>query len=214
MNLYKLIVIVFLSSFASLMLSFSAHAWPVPDTGQTICYDADGNVIPCPSPGEAFYGQDASFSINPMSFTKLDSSGNELPLSASSWSMVRDNVTGLIWEVKQNKNGIKDYDNPHDADNTYTWYDSNPETNGGNAGTPGDGSDTEDFINELNSDNFGGYSDWCLPTRHELFSITDFSVPYPIPTINTTYFPNTKDFTITLTPTYVGYYPIYPKFPR
>ncbi len=27
-----------------------------------------------------------------------------------------------------------------------TCYDSNPETNGGDAGSPGDGTDTEDFI--------------------------------------------------------------------
>ena len=60
------------------------------------------------------------------------------PITATEWVMVRDNVTGLIWEVKQNQNAVTNYDDPHDADNNYTWYDSNPETNGGNAGTPGD----------------------------------------------------------------------------
>ncbi|MBW2709452.1 MAG: hypothetical protein JRD04_09275 [Deltaproteobacteria bacterium] len=94
-----------------------APAAPVPDTGQTTCYDEGGNVITCPSPGQAFYGQDANYTINPPSYTKLD-------------GMVRDNVTGLIWEVKQNKDGTKNYDNPHDADNTYTWYDPDPATNG------------------------------------------------------------------------------------
>jgi hypothetical protein len=48
--------------------------------------------------------------------------------------MVRDNVTGLIWEVKQDKDGTPDYANPHDADNIYTWYNSNSETNGGDSG--------------------------------------------------------------------------------
>ena len=56
------------------ILMFAVVAWaaPVPDTGQTKCYDVAGNVITCPSPGQALYGQDANYSINPMSFTKLD----------------------------------------------------------------------------------------------------------------------------------------------
>ena len=66
--------------------------------------------------------------------------------------MVKDNVTGLIWEVKQAKDGVKNYDNPHDADNTYTWYDPDDSY----PGTPGDGTDTEDFIDALNTAHFGG----------------------------------------------------------
>ena len=103
--------------------------------------------------------------------------------------MVRDNVTGLIWEVKQNKDDVQNYANPHDADNTYTWYDSNPATNGGEVGTPGNGTDTEDFIAALNAANFGGYSDWRLPNRQELRSIVDCG--FTEWSINTAYFPNT-----------------------
>jgi hypothetical protein len=176
---------------AGLIVSLEALAAPVPDTGQTKCYDVAGNVIACPSPGQALYGQDANYTINPMSYTKLDGSGNALPVSATSWTMVRDNVTGLIWEEKNSKDGAPNYSNPHDADNTYTWYDSNPATNGGYAGTPGDGTDTEDFIHALNSAHFGGYSDWRLPTFKELDSIVNLDIPYPGPTINTAYFPNT-----------------------
>lgn len=125
-------------------------------------------------------------------YIKLDSSGKDLPVSATSWTMVRDNVTGLIWEVKTKMDRISDYSNPNDADNTYTWYDSNPATNGGSSGTPGNGTDTEDFIDALNSRRFGGYSDWRLPTIKELESIVNDDVPNPGPTINTTYFPNTQ----------------------
>ena len=64
-----------------------------------------------------------------------------LDVTAASWVMVRDNVTGLIWETKTSKNGGTNYSDPHDADNKYTWYDSNPATNGGNAGT-GSGANT------------------------------------------------------------------------
>lgn len=38
-----------------LMLPLSVFAWPVPDTGQTKCYDY-GKEIPCPQPGEPYYG--------------------------------------------------------------------------------------------------------------------------------------------------------------
>ena len=172
-----------------LTISVCALAWPIPDSGQTKCSDNE-KVIPCPNPGEDFYGQDANYSINPRSYTKLDAQGNGLSDSAAEWAMVRDNVTGLIWEVKQAKDGVEDYSNPHDADNTYTWYDSNPETNGGNAGAPGDGTDTEDFINALNSEKFGGYSDWQLPTIKELASIVNLGQYNPA--IDTKYFSNTN----------------------
>jgi len=161
-----------------------------PDTGQTKCYD-DENEIPCPAPGEPFYGQDAQYQGPQRSYTKLGYGGVELPDSATisdGWIMTRDNVTGLIWEIKTSKDDTKDYSNPHDADNTYTWCDTNSATNGGDQGTCGDGTDTEDFINTLNSANFGGYSDWRLPTLKELSSLVNSGVYGPA--IDTTYFPN------------------------
>ena len=36
------------------------EAYTLPDTGQTKCYDNSGE-IPCPAPGERFYGQDAQY---------------------------------------------------------------------------------------------------------------------------------------------------------
>ena len=162
----------------------------IPDTGQTTCYDNSVD-IPCPQPGESFYGQDGSYIINPPSYTKLDANGNDLPDTAESWVMVRDNVTGLIWEVKQNKDNAADYGNPHDADNTYTWYNSNLFENGGEPGMPGTGTDTEDFLDALNAATFGGYSDWRLPSIKELGSILNLENQYPA--IDTAYFPNTND---------------------
>lgn len=124
------------------------------------------------------------------SFTKLDSSGNALPDNAQYWVMVKDNNTGLIWEVKQTSNGSPDYNNPHDPDNIYTWYDSNPTTNGGDAGTSGVLTDTEDFIAAVNNNRLGGFTDWRMPTKDELVTILKSDVPAP-PTIDTTYFNNT-----------------------
>ena len=130
-----------------------------------------------------------------MSYTKLDSSGKTLSDSATSWAMVKDNVTGLIWEVKTSMGKGASYSDPHNADNTYTWYNSNPATNGGNAGVPGNGTatySTQDFIGTLNTAKFGSYTDWRLPTVNELRTIVNYSILYPGLTIQTAYFPYTQ----------------------
>ncbi len=154
----------------------------VPDTGQAACYDDLGAEITC-SDGGTFPGQDGYYDINPPSYTKLDSNGNDLSDNATVWVMVRDNVTGLIWEVKTDDGSV------HDKNNRYTWYDSNSETNGGYAGTPGDGTSTEDFIQNLNDNSFGGRADWRLPNVKELKSIVDSSRLFPA--INSDYYMNT-----------------------
>jgi len=175
---------------AGLGLGGESFAAPVPDTGQTKCYD-DTTEITCPVPGEDYYGQDAHYLINPMAYTKMDADGNDLPDAAASWVMVRDNVTGLIWEIKTNKNNVKDYTDPHDADNTCTWYDSSL-ADPLYAGVPGDGTDTEDFIKALNDALFGNLSDWRLPLVEELVTLADFSIPSWGPTINRDFFPATQ----------------------
>ena len=108
--------------------------WPVPDTGQTTCYNAT-DVITCPQPGQSFYRQDAGYSINTPAYTKLAASCTALADTAATWAMVRDDVTGLVWEEKHAKDSAQNYTDPNDADNTYTWYDNDSATNGGNAGT-------------------------------------------------------------------------------
>jgi hypothetical protein len=165
------------------LLASSAFCGPLPDTNQTTCYDDAGNIIACPSEGQAFYGQDANYAVNPPSYTKFDEDGADLADDAGTWAMVRDNITGLIWENKTDDGSI------HDKDNGYTWYDSHSQTNGGNAGTPGEGTDTEDFIKVLNSSRFGGYSDWRLPSMAELRTIADYSRTSRA--INAAYFPGT-----------------------
>ena len=168
--------------------AFSGYvvAGPLPENGQNRCNVNFYEIIGT-SPDLLFFGQNADYAAP--SYTKLSSTGNPLPDSATSWNMVKDNVTGLIWEVKKNMDGISNYDDPNDADNTYTWYDSNPNTNGGYAGTPGKGTNTEAFINAMNHAHFGGYSDWRLPTIKELAYLADTSSTNP--SINTNYFPNT-----------------------
>jgi len=79
------------------------YSWPIPDTGQNKCYDLV-EEIPCPKTGEPFYGQDGNYNINPKSYIKIDENGNNLADDATSWVMVRDNVTGLKCG---NENGVK-----------------------------------------------------------------------------------------------------------
>jgi len=160
------------------IFSLNAAAAPVPDTGQTKCYNTTAE-IPCPSSGQPFYGQDACYTINRMSYTKLDEKGGELPDSAESWSMVKDNNTGLIWEMKTNQDGIENFSDPHDADNTYIYSISIywPDTDG--------------FLKSLNDAGYGGFSDWRLPDLHEINTIIDYGIPEPGPTIASKYFTNT-----------------------
>jgi len=106
-------------------------------------------------------------------YTKLDINGKQSPSSAQSWMMVLDNETSLIGEVKQNKDGINNYDNPNDADNKYLSYESDKK-----------------FIKVLNAANWGGFSDWRVPSKEELDTLVDSKGTKR--TINTAYFPNTQ----------------------
>jgi hypothetical protein len=177
------------------------HAWPIPDTGQTKCYN-NTTEITCPSPGEPFYGQDGNYSIDPPSYTKLDANGAVLSDAAATWAMVKDNVTGLIWENKTSDGSI------HDGTKTFTWCDTNPTTNGGNQGTCGTGTgnaatDTAAFIKALNDAKFGGFSDWRMPHVKELESIVDMGRRNPA--VNTAWFPSTVSSFYWSSSTYANY---------
>ena len=137
----------------------------VPDTGQTSCYNTK-QAIACPAPGADYHGQDANYTIYPPTFTKMDSTGHDLADSAASWAMVRDENTGLIWEVKTDSHDI------HDWLSEYTWQDAQ-----------------DDFIDQLNTAVFGGYSDWRLPTVQELVGLVDAELDDPA--IDKFYFPHT-----------------------
>ncbi len=178
LNVWKTGLIAVLTT--ALPLCAEAMQWP--DTGQRNCYDNE-KVIPCPADESSpFYGQDAQYEGTVRSYTKLGTGGVELPDSATEWIMVRDNVTGLIWELKDSMDGSTNYANLHDADNIYTWCKRSI-----GAGTCGDATNTEDFINAMNSETFGGYTDWRLPTVNELSTLIDHE-RLNVPHINAEYF--------------------------
>lgn len=112
------------------------------------------------------YGRDAIYNDNRdghagFSFTKLDAKGQSLPASATNWSCVRDNVTGLVWEVKTNDGSI------HDKDNTYRW--GGKTARGSGYGTYYN--DWNSLVDGSNNQRLCGFSNWRLPTRVELQSI-------------------------------------------
>lgn len=107
------------------------------------------------------------------------------------WACVRDNQSGLIWEVKTSEAGL------HNINNTYSWYDPDEKTNGGNAGKANGGvcegseCDTLAYVKAVNSRKLCGFGDWHLPSRYELNTIVDSSIFFPGPTLPKAYFPET-----------------------
>ncbi len=157
--------------------------------------DGEGDLVPA--------GQDAHFGRDVMhnddsdghagfSYTKIDANGNHLSASASSWDCVLDNVTGLMWEVKNDDMGLRD------KSWTYSWYNPDSSINGGEAGIENSGicfdgtnCDTEKFVAQVNSNGgICGYNDWHAPTRKELVSLLNLSVLNAGPTIENGFFPN------------------------
>lgn len=52
--------------------------------------------------------------------------------------------------------------------------------------------DTVSYVAAVNAAKLCGYSDWRLPTANELQTLVDYSVAYHSPTIDGTWFPNTR----------------------
>ena len=98
---------------------------------------------------------------------------------------VTDNNTGIMWQKE-------------DDGSTYNWYQASGTYDATYNPT------SQDVCGSLN---LGGHSDWRLPTKKELMSIVDYSIPYPGPTIDTIYFPNTKSSYYWSSTTYAYYTP-------
>ena len=155
---------------------------------------SSGNNADCSSsnisaPQDCHQGRDATHNDDSdghagFSFTKLDSNGNTLAASATSWHCVQDNVTGLIWEVKT------DDDSERDKDNTYRWGGltaigrNSPDRKGSYY------DDWNELVNTANDDILCSFNDWRVPDIEELSSIVDYSRTDL--GIDITYFPNAQ----------------------
>lgn len=164
--LLRCCTVVLLLCLVILSLSKDAFAFKLPDTGQTKCYR---DVSPYDEISCAGTGQDGAYNTNPMSFTN---NGN---------GTVTDNNTGLMWQrcsVGQNNDSTCS-----GTASTYNWYKASGTYHA--SYNPA----SQDVCGELST---GGYTDWRLPSKKDLITIVDYSIPFPGPTINTTYFPNTR----------------------
>lgn len=140
-----------------------------------------------------------SFAADPpkkLQFAKVDASGKVLPDESRSWSCVRDNSTGLLWEVKTSDGGL------HSKWHTYTWFNPEEAVNGGVEGREGEpadmtcgspaavegGCDTLKYVAAVNAAGWCGYKDWRLPTVDELRTIVDYGRSMPAVPVN--YFPD------------------------
>lgn len=177
-------------------LPSSLHKSKLNDTGITTCANDSLNGLACPvddySGQDGEVGRDALNSIGGLEkigggnagfdFTKLDANGNILNEDAIEWSCVRDNHTGLIWEVKTNDFGLQ-----HKG-NRYKWYNPDNTTNGGNVGFENDGANTYQYVLDINERGLCGAKDWFLPSVEQLRSIASYGQLG----LDESYFPNTK----------------------
>lgn len=167
------------------------------DTGITKCASTSSNTLTCGSTvnlnqdaqvGRDYTHNDASDGDAGFSFTKLDANGQALVdqtvnYSSTAWSCVKDNVTGLTWEVKTDDGGV------HDKDWTYSWYNTTTSQNNGFAGSQNQGQcqntvgcDTQAYVQAVNAQNFCGANDWRLASVDEMMSLFNYSYNQYIPT--------------------------------
>lgn len=154
------------------------------DSALRFCADASAALLACPQPGyplqDAEAGPDALASDDTdggraFAFTKLDASGNELPVSSTTYSCLRDDVTKMVWEMKNNDSSSLHYQN-----STYTWRNTSGVGDGGDPGVANGGScagsdcDTEAFVSAVNGAGLCGYTDWRLPTAQEAYDLASF----------------------------------------
>ena len=132
--------------------------------------------------------------IHDTKYRAVDASGLVLNPAEAPGACVQDEFTGLIWEVKEDSGGLRD------AQHTYSWFDPE-ESHAGELdyrGLPdggdcrGSACDTAAYVAAVNAVALCGYTDWRMPTRDELGSISDPRRTAAPPTINTRHFPHTQ----------------------
>lgn len=159
-------------------------------------------------------------------YTRIGSSGKVLAkqdgvwsdtgseAAGTQWDCVRDNVTGLVWEVKRN-----DQLHLRHKDHIYAWYNTDADSNNGHVGYENpfkDGAawgeidvenlipyewptckgvadqnkcNTQSFVTAVNAAGLCGKKDWRMPTNEELMTLVNLGQD-PDLTIDIHHFPN------------------------
>ena len=130
--------------------------YAIVDTNQAETFDDVSALAAQPQVGQPFYGQDAQIDGNqPNYVVNGDGDGGNAAggaASAESEATVTDLVTGLMWTQGADWNG----DGTLDSNDKFTYGEALA------------------YVDTLNAENYGGYSDWRLPTIKELYSLIDF----------------------------------------
>lgn len=132
--------------------------------------------------------------IHDTKYLLIDSLGQAVEGVAGENDCVLDRFIGLTWEVKSDQPGLRDWRN------TYSWYNPDESFEGEldyrgvkNAGScAGSDCDTTSYVEAVNAIAYCGHSDWRMPSRDELGSISDPRKAETPPTINVTAFPYTQ----------------------
>ncbi len=211
-----------------MLIFYSASsAAGVNDTGQTQCFNASDVAVACSAAvgGDAGvnprqdgrYGRDPAFAAGQFvktgagsagfDYTKIANNGGVLLANAAlgsgpnEWACTKDNVTGLVWEVKTPSipSGLR-------SEHTYSWYSIDDANNGGSAGRGSVGGDTcfgtlFNYGNKCNTQNYVaavnvapglcGKTDWRLPARNELLTLVHSGQISGV-MIDLIHFPNTE----------------------
>lgn len=193
------------------------------DTGIDACTDGNGTSTLSACTAGSGQQQDASFGHDAQAqagrltkvgsgmagfdFTRIGASGKLLAKQDATWSdtgteaastqwdCVRDNTTGLVWEVKR-------YDSAHlrYVYRLFSWYNPDYSTNGGAPGSLGNNTcvamasdtlpcNTHSYVAAVNAVGLCGKKDWRVPTVDELRNLTHTGRTNP--TSDSNHFPDT-----------------------
>ena len=113
-------------------------------------------------------------------YTKIDRYGNELSRNAPGWSCVRDNKSGLVWEVKTKDISVNNKDNEYRWGGqsvsrlAYKMTSSKVRIMDSIESWDGEGKlygEWDKLIDASNSEQLCGYSDWRVPTLDEFSTL-------------------------------------------
>ena len=121
---------------------------PLAATGQTQCYDNNGNIVTC-----AGSGQDGAIQAGVVwPLNRFVSAGN---------GSITDSFTGLVWTTSANLIKIRDpsFDTDVLVDGFVSWQHA------------------LDYVTKLNNESYLGFADWRLPNVFELRSLLNAAAP-------------------------------------
>ncbi len=180
--------------------SHAAIAGTLNDTGQVACFDVSststGTVAsgtPAPE-STGFEGQDCSLgaaaadavgaqvkiggsSVAGRDYSKIGNDGSVLPdtavrgSGATDWACTRDNVTGLIWQLRNNDGGVGD------QDHRYAFGSNSPFMDEDTCESESTPCNTDQLVQAINAAGLCGASDWTLPTPAQLESLLAYADP-------------------------------------